>query len=354
MERINNSPTLPTRDPTGYKGTFGKVCVIGGSCGDHPMIGAPALAARAALRSGCGLCTVAVPAPILPAVLSIIPAATGVALPIDASQHLFAAGCAHVIDEALINADALVVGPGFGRDQAQQQIVIRLASAFTKPLVLDADALRALAHTPDFARDLQASIIMTPHAGEFAALAHALELDLDPVTESTREVAVTTLAARLGCIVVLKGAHTQVSDGVRVWRSEFAEAALAIGVAPGQFVAIVAIAQLSESLQHANLRVWFGAWGERLLVSPRFHRLHHGIGIGHESRPAGQVNAPAVLGGHNFGVLFPWWDMLFGTADFTVQFAPTGVRNQVEQGVDYGHGFWSQQWRGLQRLWTRP
>ena len=42
MERINNSPTLPPRVPTGYKGTFGKVCVIGGSCGDYPMIGAPA------------------------------------------------------------------------------------------------------------------------------------------------------------------------------------------------------------------------------------------------------------------------------------------------------------------------
>lgn len=133
-----------------------------------------------------------------------------------------------------------------------------------------------------------------------------------------------------------------------------AVAALAIGVAPGQFVAIVAIVQLSESLQHANLRVWFGPWGERLFVSPRFHRLHHAIGIGHESRPAGLMDAPAALGGHNFGVLFPWWDMLFGTADFTVQFAPTGVRNQVEQGVDYGRGFWSQQWRGLQRLWTRP
>ena len=135
------------------------------------MIGAPALAARAALRSGCGLCTVAVPAPILPAVLSIIPAAIGVALPMDANQHLFAAGCAQVIDEALVNADALVVGPGFGRDQPQQQIVIRLANAFTKPLILDADALRALAHTPDFARDLNAPIIMTPHPGEFAALA---------------------------------------------------------------------------------------------------------------------------------------------------------------------------------------
>jgi NAD(P)H-hydrate repair Nnr-like enzyme with NAD(P)H-hydrate dehydratase domain len=56
------------------------------------MIGAPALAARAALRSGCGLCTVAVPAPILPAVLSIIPAATGVALPVDSNQLVFAAG----------------------------------------------------------------------------------------------------------------------------------------------------------------------------------------------------------------------------------------------------------------------
>ena len=203
--------------------------MIGGSCGDYPMIGAPALAARAALRSGCGVCTVAVPAPILSAVLSIVPAATGVSLPVDSHQHVFAAGCAHVIDEALFNTDALVVGPGFGRDQAQQQIVIRLASVFTKPLVLDADALRALSNTLDFARDLQAPIIMTPHVGEFTALAHALELELDPETESTREVAVTTLAARLGCIVVLKGAHTQVSDGVRVWRSEFAEAALAIG-----------------------------------------------------------------------------------------------------------------------------
>ena len=57
--------------------------------------------------------------------------------------------------------------------------------------------------------------------------------------------------------------------------------ALAIGVAPGQFVAIVAITQLSESLQHANLRMDFGRWGSRLWVSPCFHRLHHSIGLGH-------------------------------------------------------------------------
>ena len=117
-----------------------------------------------------------------------------------------------------------------------------------------------------------------------------------------------------------------------------------IGIAPGQFVAIVALTQLSESFQHANLRLWFGRVGERLWVSPRFHRLHHSVGLGHES------SGRQTLGGANFGVLLPWWDMLFGTANFEPRFDPTGVRDQVEQGRDYGRGFWSQQWQGLKRL----
>ena len=121
-----------------------------------------------------------------------------------------------------------------------------------------------------------------------------------------------------------------------------------IGVGPGQFVAIVALTQLSENLHHANLRLWFGAVGERLWVSPRFHRCHHSIGIGHESRGQGS------LGGCNFAVLLPCWDVLFGTADFQRRYDPTGIRDQVEPGSagtrDYGHGFWSQQWLGLCRL----
>ncbi|KRI00400.1 sterol desaturase family protein [Curvibacter sp. PAE-UM] len=116
-----------------------------------------------------------------------------------------------------------------------------------------------------------------------------------------------------------------------------------IGVAPGQFVAIVAFTQLSESFQHANLRLSFGRWGERLWISPRFHRVHHSIGIGHES-------PGKVLGGHNFGVLLPWWDMLFRTANFELRYDPTGIRDQVEQGRDYGRGFWAQQWLGFKRL----
>lgn len=125
--------------------------------------------------------------------------------------------------------------------------------------------------------------------------------------------------------------------------------ARAIGVAPGQFVAVVAITQLLESLSHANTRLSFGWLGERLLVSPRFHRQHHAIGVGHES------HGPGSLGGCNFAVLFPVWDLLFGTARFDGRYEPTGIRDQLpEQGArDYGEGFWAQQWLGMRRLFGR-
>lgn len=115
--------------------------------------------------------------------------------------------------------------------------------------------------------------------------------------------------------------------------------ALAIGVAPGQFVAIVAVTRAFESLSHANFRLSFGRLGERLLVSPRFHRIHHAIGTGHEGPRSGC----------NFAVLFPAWDHLFGTANPSSEFPATGIRDQL-QGRDYGEGFWRQQWLGLKRM----
>ena len=114
-------------------------------------------------------------------------------------------------------------------------------------------------------------------------------------------------------------------------------AAQLIGMAPGQFIAIVALTQLSESLQHANLRLRFGRIGERLWVSPHFHRVHHSI----------------HSGDHNFGVLLPWWDQLFGTANFQRQLDPTGVQDLAGQQTDFGRGLWSQQWQGLKRLLGR-
>jgi sterol desaturase/sphingolipid hydroxylase (fatty acid hydroxylase superfamily) len=121
--------------------------------------------------------------------------------------------------------------------------------------------------------------------------------------------------------------------------SLFAVAALALGVSPAQFVAIVALTQLVESLAHANLRLDFGPVLSRWLVGPRYHREHHAIG---------SLDRPDA----NFAVLFPLWDRLAGTARFDGGRGATGVRDQLPAhgGTDYGQGFWAQQWQGLRRL----
>jgi sterol desaturase/sphingolipid hydroxylase (fatty acid hydroxylase superfamily) len=134
----------------------------------------------------------------------------------------------------------------------------------------------------------------------------------------------------------------------------FVAVGIALGVGPGQFVAIVAFTQIMESLSHANVRMAFGPVLGRVLVSPAYHRLHHRIGLGHESA------GPGSLGGHNFAVLFPLWDHLFGTARHDGRYEPTGIRDQLPgteglgpagaPGRDYGSGFWAQQWLGLKRL----
>lgn len=129
--------------------------------------------------------------------------------------------------------------------------------------------------------------------------------------------------------------------------------ALCIGVEPSQYVLLVSVTRIVQSLQHANVRIHFGWLGERLLVSPRYHRMHHAIGVGHESRGQG------TLGGCNFAVILPLWDILFRTANFTPEFVATGVRDQLPgtdaqgqpvPGRDYGRGFWAQQWLGLKRM----
>ena len=123
--------------------------------------------------------------------------------------------------------------------------------------------------------------------------------------------------------------------------------ALFIGVAPAQFVGIVVFTRLWQSLQHANCGIPFPAVISRALVSPAFHRLHHGVSIGHEGPQRGV----------NFAVLFPIWDMVFRTADWSgdrrlARHEPleaTGILDQ-EQGADYGQGFLSQQWIGLRNM----
>ncbi len=115
----------------------------------------------------------------------------------------------------------------------------------------------------------------------------------------------------------------------------FTAVALLIGIPPLQFPLLVLVLRFLESLSHANVRLSFGRLGERLLISPRFHRAHHGV------LAAGQRSC-------NYGAILPWWDMLFRTADFSRAYAETGDPG-AEEALATG-GYLTQQWAGLRRL----
>ncbi|MBX3380044.1 MAG: NAD(P)H-hydrate dehydratase [Phycisphaeraceae bacterium] len=230
---------LPARDPHGHKGTFGTVAIVGG-CADSRsrMIGAPAIAALAALRAGAGLARVLCPGPILNEVIQITPSATGVALPARTDEPpgaLIPHEAAEIFDIYSQGADAIVIGTGLGwaadpldpLAEGTRAIVLRAILHADVPLVVDADALTALASTPDFARDFRAAAILTPHPGEHKRLATALSLPLAGEDDASRLAACESLARRVGCIVILKGAGTVVSDGQQSWKCDHGHACLA-------------------------------------------------------------------------------------------------------------------------------
>ena len=113
---------------------------------------------------------------------------------------------------------------------------------------------------------------------------------------------------------------------------------LLIGIPPMQFPLIILLLRLLESMSHANARVSFGRLGDRLLISPRFHRAHHGV------RAAGQRSC-------NYGAIFPFWDMMFGSADFAREYARTGDPSAEEAMAT---GSWlEQQAAGFRRMLRR-
>jgi sterol desaturase/sphingolipid hydroxylase (fatty acid hydroxylase superfamily) len=121
-----------------------------------------------------------------------------------------------------------------------------------------------------------------------------------------------------------------------IWR---ASVGLAIGAPPAAFVTVTLVTAAIESFSHANVRLSFGRIGDRLVVSPLFHRVHHAMGIERSGRAMGC----------NFASVLPIWDILFGTANFSHVFLPTGIEDQLT-GRDYGEGFWRQQWLAFRRM----
>ncbi|WP_298602678.1 sterol desaturase family protein [Zoogloea sp.] len=124
-----------------------------------------------------------------------------------------------------------------------------------------------------------------------------------------------------------------------VW---FASLSLLIGVPPGQFIGLLIVLRLVENLSHANTRLGFGRLGDYLVVGPRYHRWHHALDL-----PAD----PRFACGCNFAILFPIWDILFGTLYLAPKLPPTGIHESTEQELSARNDFWAQQKLGLVLLW---
>jgi NAD(P)H-hydrate epimerase len=188
-----------------HKGTFGHVFVFGGSPG---KTGAPGLAAWAALRSGAGLATIAWPEGLasagrLPLELMTEP------LP-GADEHGSGWGrrAWEAAESSAARADALVVGPGMGTAPGAAEFLGPLLGAANTTVVLDADALNLVAERPELWRAREGAAILTPHPGEAARLLRSSAGDI----QTDRVGAVRKLARQFGCVAILKGAGTLVTQ----------------------------------------------------------------------------------------------------------------------------------------------
>lgn len=206
VQTVSALPLLPVRPADGHKGTFGSVLVVAGSKG---MSGAAVLSGSAAVRGGAGLVRVACPADVQAVVASGNPCyltsgLTGSDHPDDYAEQVL--GLAK-------SADVVAVGPGLGRSDGVTAVVRHLVLSADKPLVLDADALNVLSPIPDALRERPQPTVLTPHPGEFARL---MNTTTEQVQANRLNLAIG-FATQWHAVLLLKGQHTIVTDGDRVY-----------------------------------------------------------------------------------------------------------------------------------------
>ncbi len=210
---------LPARAPDAHKGLFGHVLVVAGARG---MLGAACLTARAAVRSGAGLVTLAVPRSLQETAAAFQPEIMTLGLS-ETGAGTVSRAAREQIEEFLGRADVLALGPGLSTRAETAEMVRELLPGLRLPCVLDADGLNAFAagerpeaggtaEGPFGRRPASGPLVITPHPGEMGRL---LGVPAAEVQAGRLEIAERT-AAEWGCTVVLKGARTLVAAPEKV------------------------------------------------------------------------------------------------------------------------------------------
>jgi ADP-dependent NAD(P)H-hydrate dehydratase / NAD(P)H-hydrate epimerase len=216
---------LPERPLDAHKGTFGTAFIVAGSVN---YTGAALLAGLAAYRSGAGLVTLAVPAPLHDPLSGQFPEATWVILPHELG--VISADAARIVRQNINRATAILLGPGFGVEDTTREFLSKLftegvstnqgeigfihgtkknleGNNIQKPIIMDADGLKLIAKIPNWSEVLPSPAILTPHPGEMSVLSG---LSTDEIQADRLEIA-KEFSKKWGHIVVLKGAFTVVA-----------------------------------------------------------------------------------------------------------------------------------------------
>lgn len=206
---------LPDRPEDAHKGNFGKLLLL---CGSRGFTGAAYLSAMGALRSGAGLVFLGVPESIY--AIEAIKLNEAVVFPLPDRDGALSRESIGEIQRRLPQMDAMLLGCGLGLTADTKALVCWALKNVSCPLILDADGITLAAQHKDLLRGRTGITILTPHEGEFARLGY-------PARE--RQDAAAAAARELGCILVLKGHRTVITDGTRTYINPTGNPGMAVG-----------------------------------------------------------------------------------------------------------------------------
>ncbi len=195
---------LPRRRPSSHKGTFGHAGIIAGSPG---KTGAAALAGQAALRVGTGLVTIATPESANVCLESKTLETMTAAMP-ETQERTLSSNALPLLKTFAQTRDAIGIGPGLTTQPETAKLVRTFITEIDRPLIIDADALNALAGHADLPRTCRSTPVLTPHPGEMARLlghTNAREINADRLTIAR------DFAQSQSCVLLLKGARSIVA-----------------------------------------------------------------------------------------------------------------------------------------------
>lgn len=243
---------LPNRNVDAHKGDFGKILLL---CGSRGYTGAAALSAMGALRSGAGLVYLGVPESIY--AIEAAKLNEAIVFPLPDENGKLSMQALHQVLKMLPGMDAVLFGPGWGKSEANFLIAKAVLESCEKPVVVDADGINVLAKHMDIVRERKAPTILTPHPGEFARVGGNNDLD--------RQTAAEEFARKYGCILLLKGHATVITDGSDTFINPTGNPGMAVGgsgdVLSGIIVSL--IGQRIDPLKAAACGAWLhGAAGD--------------------------------------------------------------------------------------------